>query len=59
MSWGTIGVAGEVMPRELFSTPLMRPHSSSLRTRLQVEVGEDLPVRGHPISYWIVNTIQS
>ena len=24
-SWGTIGMAGEVMPRGLFNTPLVRP----------------------------------
>ena len=47
MSWGTVGVVGEVMPRGLFSTPLVRPHGSGHRTGLRVEGGEDLPHSGH------------
>ena len=43
MSWTTIGMAGEVMSRELFSTPLVRPHGSSPRSGLRGEVGEYLP----------------
>ena len=42
-SWRTVGAAGEVMPGGLFSTPLVRPHSSCLRTGLRVKAGEDLP----------------
>ena len=42
MSWGTRGVAGEVMPRGLFSTPLVRLHSSGLRSGLRVDVGREL-----------------
>ena len=42
-SWTTVGIAGEVMPRELFSTPLVRPYGSGFRTGLRNEVGEDLP----------------
>ena len=45
-SWGTVGVAGEVMPRGLFSTPLVRLYGSGLRTGLRVKVDEDLPCFG-------------
>ena len=46
-SWGTIGVVGEVMPKGLFNTPLVRPYGSGLRTGLRIEEGEDLPCSGH------------
>ena len=42
-SQATIGMAGEVMPRGLFSTPLIWPHSSGPRTGHRGEVGEHLP----------------
>ena len=46
-SWGTVDVAGEMMPRGLFNTPLVRPHGSGPRTGLRVEEGEDLPCSSH------------
>ena len=46
MSWGTRGMAGEVMPRGLFCTPPVRLHSNGPRTGLRVEVGKELPCLG-------------
>ena len=43
MSQMTIGKAGEMMPGQLFSTPLVRPHGSGLRNGQRGEVGENLP----------------
>ena len=38
-----IGVAGEVMPGELFSTPLVRPPSGGQRAGHRSKVGDNLP----------------
>ena len=41
-SWATVEEAGGVMPGGLFSTPLVRPHGSSLRTGNRSEAGGSL-----------------
>ena len=41
--WATTGKAGEVMPRGLFSTPLVRSYGSGPRTGCRGEIVEHLP----------------